>query len=145
MNTKTCSNCGISKNIESFNWQSKAKNKRHSKCSDCTKEISSAHYQDNKEIYKKRARTFTKQKIEENQEKIYTHLSKNPCIDCGEKDPVVLQFDHVRGKKKQIIAKMLKNCCAWETIKSEMEKCEVRCANCHTRRTAKQFSWYKLK
>jgi hypothetical protein len=29
-------------------------------------------------------------------------------------------------------------------IKEEIEKCDVRCANCHTRRTAHQFGWWVL-
>jgi hypothetical protein len=29
-------------------------------------------------------------------------------------------------------------------VKNEIEKCDVRCANCHRRKTAKDFNWYKL-
>lgn len=32
----------------------------------------------------------------------------------------------------------------WNKILSEIEKCDVRCANCHKRRTARQFNWSKL-
>ena len=30
------------------------------------------------------------------------------------------------------------------SLKQEIAKCEVVCANCHRRRTAKQFGWYRL-
>lgn len=30
----------------------------------------------------------------------------------------------------------------WARVWEEIQKCEVRCANCHRRRTAKQFGWY---
>ena len=45
------------------------------------------------------------------------YLSAAPCVDCGERDPVVLDFDHVGP---------------------EIARCEVRCANCHRRRTIVQ-------
>ena len=72
------------------------------------------------------------------------YLSNHPCVDCGEADPVVLEFDHVRGEKSGEIANMLRRQVAWERIIDELSKCEVRCANCHRRRTARQFNWYRL-
>jgi hypothetical protein len=33
--------------------------------------------------------------------------------------------------------------CAWSKVEAEMTKCDVRCANCHRRRTAAQFDWPK--
>jgi hypothetical protein len=28
-------------------------------------------------------------------------------------------------------------------LKAEIAKCQVRCANCHRRRTAAQFGWWR--
>jgi hypothetical protein len=59
------------------------------------------------------------------------------CIDCGEKDPDCLDFDHVRGVKKNGILNV-----GWTTEASvfheELAKCEVRCANCHRKRHARE-------
>lgn len=58
-------------------------------------------------------------------------LSIHPCRDCGEDDPVVLEFDHVRGKTANIGDLVTYSL---ERIRKEIELCEVRCANCHKRR-----------
>lgn len=29
-------------------------------------------------------------------------------------------------------------------VKAEIAKCDVRCSNCHIKRTTKQFNWWKL-
>jgi hypothetical protein len=77
--------------------------------------------------------------------KVIEYLKCNPCVDCGESDPIVLQFDHVEAETKILsISEMLSRDMAWKAIWEEIEKCVVRCANCHQRRTAKQFNWYKL-
>lgn len=56
------------------------------------------------------------------------------CRDCGETDPVVLDFDHVRGKKRCRVSSMVAQGWSLLTIFTEMEKCQLRCANCHRRR-----------
>lgn len=65
------------------------------------------------------------------------------CIDCGELDPIVLEFDHRNpSTKKYKISDIRKTKVKIEDFISELEKCDVVCANCHRRRTAKQFgSW----
>lgn len=81
---------------------------------------------------------------ERNQEKLLEYLSFNHCIDCGETDPIVLEFDHRdQIDKKFNVGKMVNGGhFSWEKIKTEIEKCDVRCANCHRRRTYFQFSHF---
>lgn len=38
---------------------------------------------------------------------------------------------------------MVKNGFSIENIFLEIEKCEVRCANCHLIKTARDFRWYQ--
>ena len=69
---------------------------------------------------------------------ITAYLSKHPCVDCGESDTVVLTFDHVRGVKSYNVGDMVATDRSLETIRDEIEKCEVRCFNCHAKRTHEQ-------
>lgn len=64
-----------------------------------------------------------------------SYLESHPCVDCGEADIAVLQFDHVRGVKRRNVSAMVCNGCTIELITTEIEKCDVRCANCHLRVT----------
>lgn len=68
---------------------------------------------------------------------VWDYLSHSVCVDCGEYDPMVLQFDHVKGKKKMEISQMVAQGYSIEAILEEIAKCEVRCANCHQRREIK--------
>lgn len=79
-----------------------------------------------------------------NQAFICEYLATHPCVDCGERDPVVLEFDHVRGEKEWEVAHMVRCAYPIARIKAELLKCEVRCANCHRRKTAQQFGWYRV-
>lgn len=65
-------------------------------------------------------------------------------MDCGEKDILVLEFDHRANKYKEI-GKMVTGRYSLLRIMKEVEKCDVRCANCHRRKTALQQGWHKLK
>jgi hypothetical protein len=75
---------------------------------------------------------------------VVEYLMEHPCVDCGETDPVVLDFDHVRGDKVENVAHMVDKAYCKSTIETEIAKCEVRCSNCHRRRTAKLFGWKRL-
>jgi hypothetical protein len=95
--------------------------------------------------YKDRAKLYAAQKRHriKIRAKVFEFLFKNPCVDCGEKDPIVLEFDHRNTKNKfKIIGKMLSGHYSWESVHSEIKKCEIRCANCHRRKTyIQQKSW----
>jgi len=79
--------------------------------------------------------------------KLYDLLSTKCCFDCGEKDPIVLEFDHRNSSDKfKTIARMLSGHYSWASVLNEIKKCEVRCANCHRRKTyAEQKSWGRNK
>jgi len=56
-------------------------------------------------------------------------------------DPAVLEFDHV-GPKRVEVGKPVREAYRLERIKAEIATCELVCANCHRRRTARRVrSW----
>lgn len=62
---------------------------------------------------------------------------KSGCLDCGIKNPIVLDFDHLRDKKYNV-AKMLSHGFSEKKFLEEIAKCEVRCSNCHRIKTAER-------
>jgi hypothetical protein len=79
---------------------------------------------------------------EKGKEYVFRHYATHPCVDCGEKNPCVLQLDHLTDKYKDV-SKMVAGRTTVKTLKKEIAKCVVRCANCHARKTAKDQNWYK--
>lgn len=71
---------------------------------------------------------------------IWSYKAAHPCIDCGEADTIVLDFDHVTGEKKGTINQMKNRDMPLERIIEEIEKCEIRCANCHRRATYRRMA-----
>jgi 5-methylcytosine-specific restriction endonuclease McrA len=58
------------------------------------------------------------------------------CVKCGNKDPRVLDFDHINGKDKiDVISRMAGQTVRMENLKKEIRKCQVLCANCHRIKT----------
>ncbi len=143
METKVCRSCGRETPLDQFNYRVKAKGLRQRYCRDCTQAQLKAHYQKNTAYYLRKARKRNNELKRRKQEKILAYLALNPCIDCGEPDPVCLQFDHRRGQKLKAVSQML-GTYEWDRIEQEIAKCEVRCANCHQKLTARQRGCYKL-
>lgn len=112
------------------------------KCRTCNKEYQAKWYQDNQEIQKSRVKVFNEKIRERNRAFLLEYLLAHPCTDCGEVDPVVLEFDHLRDKEYGI-SQMI-SFASINSILEEIDKCEVVCANCHKRRTAKRAGWFKF-
>jgi hypothetical protein len=62
------------------------------------------------------------------------YFETHPCVDRGEIDPIVLEFDHVQDKA--FTTGSWRPRTRWSRILEEIKKCEVVCANCHRRRAA---------
>jgi hypothetical protein len=74
---------------------------------------------------------------------IRAYLQGHPCVDCGEPDIVVLDFDHL-GDKDECVSNLMRRNSSLKRIQAEVAKCEVRCANCHRRMTAKRNgAWWR--
>lgn len=104
------------------------------------KEYDREWYHKNKERIQQRKNETQKNRRDRGRNFIVNYLKSHPCVDCGEDDFVVLEFDH-KGDKERNISDMVQN--RVEKIEEEIQKCEVVCANCHRRRTSKQLGWYK--
>jgi hypothetical protein len=112
-------------------------------CRACQSEYSKAHYRQNVTLHNRRRYLNQKKYRKRNGELLRRYLMTRACVDCGETDVRVLEFDHVRGHKLENIGTMCAQRCNWQRIAAEIAKCEIRCANCHRRRTAHQFRWWK--
>ena len=142
MEKKICSKCKSEKLIECFSWKNKNEGKMHSQCKECQKGPKNDWYARNKESHKARTgknRDEHKLKV---RSFVFNYLLENPCIDCGETNPHVLEFDHVRGIKDKAVSVAIKNGWSMERVKKEIDKCDVRCSNCHKKKTAKDQGWY---
>jgi len=139
---KVCGTCKVPRDIAHFGFKDRAKKIRRSYCKKCQSDYTKKHYRENPDYYKKKARERNAVIINENYAKLYRYLSEHPCTDCGETDIAVLEFDHINPDNKIMEVTMLvRGAYCWETIELEILKCEIRCANCHRRRTAKQMNW----
>ena len=71
-----------------------------------------------------------------NKEYVRSVKEKHSCADCGIKYHYSqMDFDHIDGKKKHNLARYANSAVSLKTIKEEIKKCEVVCANCHRYRT----------
>lgn len=103
------------------------------------------HYVLNKKKMKDRAKAHRFNTKLRNRQNLLEFFLSHPCIDCGEDDPLVLCFDHIdRAAKKDNVSSMVTSGACWTTILDEINKCVVRCHNCHARKTAKEQGWHKL-
>jgi hypothetical protein len=80
-------------------------------------------------------RRYKKEQRERMCQYVLDYLATHPCIDCGETDLIVLDFDHRDPSEKyKSIAQIKGGGLGINVLIAEIEKCDVRCANCHRRK-----------
>lgn len=126
---KTCSICKLEKAHSEFHKRSRSKDGYTSQCAACKNGIDQSYYERNTDKFKAR-----NDKVRaENTLKLLEYLSVHPCVDCGESDVVVLEFDHKDGNPDNRVTNLLTG--SWAKVLEEIAKCDVRCSNDHTRVT----------
>lgn len=145
METKKCGKCKEVKIVDDFYKNPAKKDGLATMCKSCQSKYQKQWYIRNRKKHQENAGKNHKKRQEERTKFVYEYLKFHPCVDCGETDPVVLHFDHVRGKKSANVSRLKTN--SLDVMLREIDKCEVRCANCHLRITAKRggFLMYKMK
>jgi hypothetical protein len=108
-------------------------------CRDCYR----AYFRSRAVLHRAQAAAARDAKREPLRRHLVLHLTAHPCTDCGESDLRVLEFDHI-GTKDRTIGEMLNRGVSLPVLEAELERCEVVCANCHRRRTARRGSWSRL-
>jgi len=72
---------------------------------------------------------------------LWDYLATHPCVDCGEKNPMVLEFDHRERDGKVFELSEITRGHSVAKMWAEVAKCDVRCANCHRKKTYADFGW----
>ena len=62
---------------------------------------------------------------------VYNYLKDHPCVDCGITDIRVLDADHIDPTMKINTRSNLGKTRGIQVIIDELNKCDIRCANCH--------------
>ena len=133
---RRCGRCGERKPLDEFAWRRRAKGQLDNYCRSCRSAYNQEHYAANRQRYIDAARARKVAVTAERLAYLIAVFVDHPCVDCGETDPIVLEFDHLRDKKFSISKGIVDR--NWQSVLAEIDKCDVVCANCHRRRTAKR-------
>src|SRR5439155_13066349 len=102
LETKICGRCAIEKPIDQFGFRYVERGIRHSWCKGCMTEYKSAWYERNRATHIAHVRAARDQTGDENQILMWQYLAVHPCVECGERDPVALHFDHLPDKRNDV-------------------------------------------
>lgn len=112
------------------------------KCRSCNKEYQKRWLDRNKTKQRKKCIKNNKQATERNSAYIFKYLTQHPCVDCGETDVVVLEFDHLKEKRASLA--QMRIYFSLQSVIDEIVKCEVVCSNCHRRRTSRRGNHWRI-
>ena len=122
---RTCSVCGVPKATDEFYRQGK---QLSGACKPC--------YRERQRGYESTPKPEKLQRSAAHLRAIVNAAKDAPCADCGGRfHPVAMDFDHIRGEKRNDIGRMVWRGVSEAVLRAELAKCELVCANCHRVRT----------
>ena len=139
---RLCSRCRERKPLSAFTLRGSSGGRPDTYCRPCRSQYGKEHYAANRAEYIAKARSRKRLELLRRFEFLVEYFEAHPCVDCGERDPIVLEFDHLTAKEFNV-SYGVQNM-GWATVLAEIAKCEVVCANCHRRRTAAQRGHLRL-
>lgn len=144
---KQCTKCNQVKPETEFFWKQKGI-RRSSYCKNCYKQLRKKtykqHYEKNRTKYIKRAKSNRHKYLLYVQRQLLQLFKHNPCAQCGETNPLVLDFHHIDPNTKVgNISEIISSRKSWYIIEKEINKCICLCANCHRKVTAKEQNTHR--
>jgi hypothetical protein len=139
---KLCPTCQQIKPKSEFGKNKAKADGLQNQCNPCRKSYNATYYQKTKEVQNPKRYLRHNEWRQEVRQRLRDYLLDHPCVDCGEADIIVLQFDHQYDKVANLSV-MIGSGFSWQRILDEIKKCQVVCANCHMRRTAKAQNWFR--
>jgi hypothetical protein len=132
---RRCGRCGHLLPIEFFN---RLRDGHQWWCRACFR----AYFAERGDIHRQQSGKARRARAARARAHILKRLASASCVDCGVADIVVLEFDHVAGKLRDI-ARLISDGVPLGRIDEEIERCEIVCVNCHRRRTAMRSGWLR--
>lgn len=129
---KTCTKCNVEKSTDEFYHQSLQEAKKMPWCKPCKDSYTKEYVSLNKErcaAANTRRRNERKAQL---QSRIDGYKLALGCKTCGYAGcPSALEAHHPHDDKEYTISYLVKSGFAWDTVLTELAKCEIICANCH--------------
>lgn len=144
---KICSKCKVEKPLTEYHKKKLASGASGAQpwCKDCYR----AHHRDKwsrDDNADQRIKKAENQKLrrDRNRQFVWDYLKENGCSICEEKNPILMEFDHIDPSQKDMtVSRIVGQTLSLDRIKREIAKCRVLCVKCHRLHTCEQQGWYK--
>lgn len=147
--TKICTKCKKRKPLTEFHFRSITKRTKHAQCIPCRASHGKEIYRSDPRVrvlLRLRNKEYLKNTKIRLREYVSRYLLSHPCSDCGITDIRVLDFDHRDEMTKEYqISTLMNGNYGYDLVIREIDKCEVRCANCHRIKNSEKYGYWKSK
>lgn len=130
-----CCHCHAVRPVTEFGFRNRERRRRQAICRYCKTAYNRDWYRRNRAKQLAdvaRTKTVRRRKSQH----LVAELKKRPCTDChATLPPEAMDFDHVRGVKRGDVSALVNQGSSIVRVRSEIEKCDLVCANCHRVRT----------